>query len=132
MAYKVIRASSGYETIVVELEEKGVKRYFVKDNLKPTEDFEEVSEESILMYFSGIADQMGFGELPEQTFDSLEEVDEWREKAQRAAAENHLTETLAWLDKKTKEEESERRKEELKSLRKECLEALQELRENKG
>ncbi len=84
--FHVIRVSSSYKMVVVCCSERQEPRpedpsntYFIYNNLTD-EDFEESSYRGVLGYFSGIADGMGFGELPKEPFSSLDDVRRWREE----------------------------------------------------
>lgn len=82
MPYEVIRVSCGCEVVVVELNEGGKKRYFHIDDYK-TNGFEEITKDEAEGFFSHLADGMGFGEIPDRTFNSLEKILEWKREKQR-------------------------------------------------
>lgn len=94
--YIVIRASSGYETIIVTFEEnKKTKHYLHDDRIYRNSGivFKEISKKEAERYFSGQADGMGFGVFPRKFFTSLEEIEEWRKEA-RLQAYRELKKTM--------------------------------------
>lgn len=96
--FKVVRASCGYATLVVESMGKRHKYYVSRDDLE-TAQFKEVNEKEALLYFSGQADGMGFGELPRQDFVSLKEVEDWANTTRTKFLKERLLEI--WNDENT-------------------------------
>ncbi len=94
--YKVIRVSGDYEFVVLCEEQNGEKTYCryaqwrgserdigttPMDAGKTGAAFEPITERAAGTYFSGQSDGMGFGELPENSFHTLQDVWTWlREK----------------------------------------------------
>lgn len=95
--YRVIRASMGYEVVVVGCysTEKGKQIYYLhNDSIKTSngETFEEVSDKIAEQYIcGGQADGMGFGKIPKEPFAYLEDIEEWR-KAQWIQAREEFNE----------------------------------------
>lgn len=100
--YKIIRASCGYETVVVAGPNN--KCYVRKDDQEASK-FKEITELEASMYFSGQADGMGFAELPEQDFESLEKVEQWTYKARVEFLKERLL--MIWNDKNTLDQEKD-------------------------
>ena len=83
--FQIIRASAGYELVIVVTPpnadaDNPKAQYFIHDqDTQKSGDpyFSSLSKEAVRQYFSGQADGMGFGTLPEKPFDSLEEVKKW-------------------------------------------------------
>lgn len=86
--FRIIRAALGYGVIVVVSEGEDAKYFLYNDNIKGFGKDEEgvvlreVPIETARRYFSGQADGMGFGLLPKQVFQSLDEAIAWIKKAQ--------------------------------------------------
>jgi hypothetical protein len=84
---RIVRAALGYGVIVVVLEEEA-KYFLYNDNIEGFGKGEEgvvlkeVSRDTARQYFGGQADGMGFGLLPKQAFQSLDEAIAWIKKAQ--------------------------------------------------
>ena len=87
--YKIIRASSLYEVVIIETNEIPKQFYRYEGSLGP-ESIEEISERYMAGYFSGNADGMGFGELPTKYFSSIEEVLTWVVGKRIVAAEKQI------------------------------------------
>lgn len=85
--YKVIRASEGYGMVIAvtppdatpENYRKKEAKFFLHNDLLDgeTDFFSEVSVTTVIGYFSGHADGMGFGQLPENSFTDLAEIQTW-------------------------------------------------------
>ena len=84
--YKMIRAGTGYGVVIIVTpadatpNTPGVqcferKNWKVGDN--PVDTFYEISTLSAQLGFSGHADAWGYAELPKESFESIEKVDEW-------------------------------------------------------
>lgn len=101
MAFQVIRASKDCEVIVVaeitirEDEAGSVNkidstgRYYVYNN-NTGQEFACVPEKEARSYFSGIANGLGFGEVPLKVFETLVDVGLWRRQSQEAWAREQL------------------------------------------
>lgn len=100
MAFQVIRASKDYEVIVVDeiiiqKDEAGSVRidttgkYYVY-NRNIGQNFVCVPKKEALSYFSGIADGIGFSDVPLKAFETLAEVELWRRQSQEAWAREQL------------------------------------------
>ena len=106
--YRVIRASIGYEVVVVGFyspEKKKQIYYLHNDNIETSngEAFEEVPAEVAEQYIcGGQADGMGFGKIPKEPFAYLEDIEDWRKKCQ-AEAYKEMTEKHTEIIKKMKE-----------------------------
>ena len=90
MTFRVIRVSSSYDVVlVVSPEDADPKdenaQFFSRNLFVDCEDFKPISRVSALCYFAGIADSMGYGEIPKNYFNSIEEVKEWADKAHQQA-----------------------------------------------
>lgn len=72
--YKVIRATCGYQTVVVEGFEN---KCYLRQSDEEDPRFEEINENKVLFFISGQADGLGFAELPERNFVSLYEAEKW-------------------------------------------------------
>ncbi|MDD5043459.1 MAG: hypothetical protein PHD51_02185 [Patescibacteria group bacterium] len=88
--FRVISASSSYGVVVVvspEDAKPGDKeaKFFLRNLNVGIKDFEPVTEDVALGYFSGIADGLGRGKKPANHFNSLKEVAEWADKANEQA-----------------------------------------------
>ncbi len=83
--FHVLRVASDYSMVVVCETEKEVPdpedlecRFYLYDtNGLKKQDFAETNYRSVLGYFSGHADGLGFGEIPAKPFASMEDVRTW-------------------------------------------------------
>jgi len=83
--YRVIRASEDYEIIVVvspeDADPEDECTFYARRKQGDERKVTEVTKKAAMQYFSGIADGMGWGKLPDKVFSSLEEVEVWRAQA---------------------------------------------------
>lgn len=85
MSYCVIRVSEDYRVVVVvtpenaKFEDDGAIYYLHKETVegKSEEFWGEISARGTLAYFSGHADGMGWRERPEESFESLSDIEKW-------------------------------------------------------
>lgn len=88
--YKVIRVSADHELVIVQFnpdnnftpDSAETSKFYLYCQWMETPRFAETSAENTLCYFSGHADGIDWGKLPEQLFASLEEVETWRQKGE--------------------------------------------------
>ena len=90
--FHVVRASENYEVVIVaesesrDSYEDNDTYYEFNDNLKTN--FVPISIRKVRKYFSGLSDGMGWGKLPEESFNSMDAVRTWRkQKARRKLIE---------------------------------------------
>ncbi len=81
--YEVIRVSSDYRVVVVATggpDDPDTKCY-VLDSYRGMTEFEEMSPVGVMTtYFAGIADGMGFGEIPKESFKTLDAIRAWSKR----------------------------------------------------
>lgn len=84
--YKIIRAGSGYNVVVVvtppdatpdSTDAKFFQRQDWPTDHQPADKFFEISRLDVLCAFSGHADGWGFAKRPDTNFATLEEVEAW-------------------------------------------------------
>jgi len=100
--YRIIRAASDYGAAVIvcpaETDPKNqadlasARFYLHNDNIEQQGFFEEIDFGLVKCYFSGLADGLGFGGLPDQAFSSLKEVQAWLERSNEAVCTRRLEE----------------------------------------
>lgn len=100
MSFRIIRAGEGYGLIVVvspenaEIDDPTARYWCWRDwtiGDLPKREFVEITQHAAQMYFSGQADGLGWGELPENAFETLREVREWRWEAEIAYYEHKVS-----------------------------------------
>ena len=114
---KIIRVSGDYGKIVVETIGEPKEYYHNTDSIK-IDDFHKITEKVVVGYFSGMADGLGWGELPEQEFTTLEDIKKWaRDKQEQYCKERNAgspkvsdKELLAQLRETLLKMEKQRRK----------------------
>ena len=100
--YKVIRVSHNYGIVIVESGDDSAKTYhgfgIPRGERGHVEAFEPMAADELGYFFGGMANNDGFGELPETPFVSLEDVKIWRARKRRAQQIEMLRELLAHDD----------------------------------
>ncbi len=108
MAFKVIRVSGDCQVVIlVTPPEAGPddpdKTLYEHNGYRDRDDegdfFTEISTESAVTYFSGIADGMGRGETPEP-FDTLEAAEEWTRGKQQEHDDAAEVEARTYLEER--------------------------------
>jgi len=115
-----IRVSSDYRLIVIAEgpgpespePDDGVSYYHYNDSIHRTSPagilsdtvdastvFHELDYDEMVFYFSDMADDMGWGGLPEKGFDALEDVWTWFREQRKVWYITHLKEQIAFFEK---------------------------------
>jgi len=87
MSYQIIRAGRGYNPVIAVTPpnagpDTDGARFYEKKSWGPgAGEFRETNARSALMAFSGHADGWGWADLPDETFASLEDIEDWIKKA---------------------------------------------------
>ena len=104
MSFRVIRVSSNYRLVVlVSPEDAGPEdecEIFVHNNVACKQKkvvFKKSTRRIAICYFSGQADGLGFGEMPNAPFGSLREAADWTKERQEQCDKEALQEAESFL-----------------------------------
>ncbi len=103
--YRLIRIADNYAMVIAvtpedaKPEDQGSRFFlyneYIAQQKKVDPDFVEVTKSVAIQYFGGIADGLGWGNLPSKAFKTLDEIKVWRQKSVKAWTEKRLAEQEA-------------------------------------
>jgi hypothetical protein len=83
MSYRIIRLSEDCGVVIIvspanaEVWAEDNKYWLMNHNIKKFETFKEVNSDAALGYFGGIADGLGWGPIPDITFEEIKDAEKW-------------------------------------------------------